>query len=272
MIAAIDIGGTKTLVAIFDDSMNIVQSVKFKTPTDYAEFLKELRTARLQLPLEDIRAGAIGTRGIVDRTHGMLVQDSVLPWHNVPLTRDCAEIFGCEFSIENDSKLAGLSEARAHTARNYSKVVYVTVSTGIGSTFVIKGQLDQNTINSEVGKWLVEKNNKLHIWEDVASGSWIKGTYGSLASDIDDLAVWKDISHNLALGFVNIAAAYTPDLIIIGGGVGTNFNKFGDILHQTMIELAHPMVTIPPIIEASYPEDAVIYGCYHSAHDRLTTS
>jgi len=272
MIVAIDIGGTKTLVAVFDASMNIVKSVKFKTPTNYTEFLKEVRNASLQLPLEDIQAGAVGTRGVVDREKGELALDTKLGWKNIPLAQDCKDIFNCNFSIENDAKMAGLSEARADTAHGYSKVVYVTVSTGINCAFVIDGLLDQHTVGSEVGKWLVEKDGKVQLWENVASGSWIKETYGGLASDITDPVAWKDISYNLALGFVNIAAAYTPDLIIIGGGVGTNFDKFGDILQETMKTLAHPMITVPPVIEASYPEDAVIYGCYHYAHDRLTAS
>lgn len=272
MIIAIDIGGTKTLVAVFDASMNIVKSIKFRTPLQYPEFLDELKRAMKELPLENIQAGAIGTRGIVDRISGTLVQDSVLAWRNAPLVQDCEALFGCSFSIENDSKLAGLSEARAVDNSLYRKVVYVTISTGIGSTFVIDGKLDQNTINSEVGKWAVEKDNKVQLWENIASGSWIKATYGTLASEIDDVDTWKEISHRLALGFINISAAYTPDLIVIGGGVGNHFDKFGDILHKTMKDLAHPMISIPPLIEASYPEDAVIYGCYHHANDALSTS
>jgi predicted NBD/HSP70 family sugar kinase len=272
MIIAIDIGGTKTLVAVFDSSMNIVQSVKFKTPLQYSEFLDELKRATSELSLSEFKAGAIGARGIIDRTSGTLVQDSVLAWRNAPLVKDCTELFQCDFSIENDSKLAGLSEARAVDSTVYHKVVYVTISTGIGSTFVIDGTLDQHTINSEVGKWAIEKDGKVQLWENIASGSWITETYGTLASEIDDTDTWKEISHRLALGFINISAAYTPDLIIIGGGVGNHFNKFGDILQKTMNDLAHPMISIPPVIEASYPEDAVIYGCYHHANDALSAS
>ena len=46
MIVAVDIGGTKTLLAVFDTNMNLVQKVKFATPTEnYGEFLAALKNA-----------------------------------------------------------------------------------------------------------------------------------------------------------------------------------------------------------------------------------
>ena len=271
MIIAIDIGGTKTLVALFNNSMEVIKSIKFKTPVEYPDFLAELKRTSLEFPLDDIEIGAIGSRGFIDRTNGLLVFDDKLSWKNTPLVADCQAIFGCSLTIENDSKLAGLSEARAVDMSQYPKVAYVTISTGIGSAVVINGHLDQNMINSEVGKWLVHKDGKLQPWEDTASGSWIRNTYGLLASEIDDPMIWQEIVDNLAPGFVNIAAAYTPDLIVVGGGVGSHFEKFGALLQEKMAQLAHPMVSVPPVIGASYPEDAVIYGCYHSARDQLLT-
>ena len=233
--------------------------------------VEELKKSLNELPLDGVKRGAIGTRGIVDREAGLLVQDSLLAWRNAPLVRDCEELFGCKFSIENDSKLAGLSEARAVDGNKYRKVVYVTISTGIGSAFITDGNLDKNTIDSEVGKWVVEKDGKVELWEDTASGSWIKKTYGKLASELDDPEAWKVISHKLALGFINICAAYTPDLIIIGGGVGGHFNKFGSLLSERITELAHPIIKQCPLQGATYPEEAVIYGCYHLAVDKLAT-
>ena len=270
MIVGIDIGGTKTLVAVLDADMNIIESTKFATPIDYDEFIEALKTAKQGLNLQNIQAGAIGTRGIVDRVNKTLVQDSVLQWRNAPLASDCETLFDCPFSIENDSKLAGLSEARSINDQSHRKIVYVTVSTGIGSTLVIDGKLDQHTIGSEIGKWAVEKDNNVQLWEDTASGSWIKATYGKLASEIDDEATWREVAYRLSLGFINICAAYTPDLIIVGGGVGEHFEKFGELLKQSINKLAHPMVRQCPIVQASHPEHAVIYGCYHYAFDSIS--
>lgn len=269
MIIAIDIGGTKTLVSILNNDMEIIQSIKFATPKNYDEFGQALTGVAKQLPLNDIRAGVIGARGVIDRKNGSLRLDTILGWHNVPLVRDCTKIFGCKFSIENDSKLAGLSEARTISDSTVRTIIYITISTGIGSTFVVNNQLEQATINSEIGKWLVEKDGNWHIWEDIASGQWIKATYGKLASEIDDETTWREIVDHLAPGFINIMAAYAPDLIIVGGGVGEHFDKFGALLSQEIAIRAHPMVKQCPLQKAKYPELAVTYGCYYHALDQL---
>ncbi len=269
MIIAVDIGGTKTLVTALDNDMSILQSAKFATPKNYAEFAHELNKAAKKLPLKDIQAGVIGARGVIDRNQGTLHLDTILGWHDVPLVRDCSNIFGCKFSIENDSKLAGLSEARAVNDPTVRSIVYITISTGIGSTFVVDGQLEQATLNSEIGKWLVEKDGSWHIWEDIASGKWIKATYGKLASEIDDEAVWHEIVDRLTPGFINSMAAYSPDLIIVGGGVGEYFDKFGALLSREVVARAHPMIKQCPIQRAMHPELAVTYGCYYYALDQL---
>jgi len=269
MIITVDIGGTKTLVAVFDETMNIVESTKFKTPTDYSEFLAKLTDSASSLSTHNFRFGSIGTRGIIDREKGEMVQDSgVLNWNNAPLVADCETVFGCKFSIENDSKLAGLSEARILNG-TYKKIVYVTISTGIGSAYIADGQLDQNTINSEVGKWAIESDGQVKTWEETASGSWIKEAFGKLASELDDPEAWSEISRRLALGFINICAAYTPDLIIIGGGVGEHLDKFKEELEEKMTTLAHPMIKLCPIKKAQNPEEAVIYGCFYHANDKF---
>jgi hypothetical protein len=49
MYLAIDIGGSKTLLATFSTGGKLHDSVKFKTPHDYPEFLKEIGSAFKEL-------------------------------------------------------------------------------------------------------------------------------------------------------------------------------------------------------------------------------
>ena len=72
--------------------------------------------------------------------------------------------------------------------------------------------------------WL---DGELVPWETFASGKAIVRRFGKLASEIDDPAIWKIISRDLALGIIDMAANIQPDVIIIGGGVGTHFKKYG---------------------------------------------
>ena len=269
MYIGVDIGGTKTLVVAFSHDKKILKEIRFDTPKNYQEFLAKVSDAATEVKtIDTIVYGAIGTRGLVDRDNGLLINDNVLGWNNAPLVENCSEIFGCDFSIENDSKLAGLSEAN-NAGNAYRKVLYMTVSTGIGSAFVVDGDLDKNTIDSEVGKWIFEHEGKKIFWEDFASGKAIVEKYGQRASELEDPNAWIQISKNLALGIVNACGAYTPDLVIIGGGVGTHFNKYKEPLQDAIDEIKPKVFTVPKIIKAKFAEEAVIYGCYELAKNRF---
>jgi predicted NBD/HSP70 family sugar kinase len=264
MYVAVDIGGTKTLIAVFDAKGAILEQVKFPTPKDYSEFKAELAKHRAMLHAQEFAQGAIGIRGNVNREKGMSLYDDILPWGEVPVRHDCEAVFGCKFVLENDSKAAGYGEA-LHAGNHYHKVLYLTISTGIGSAFIVDGKLDPDTVNSEIGKTLYEHEGKLQQWEDFASGKAIVAKYGQRAAEIDDYETWKEISHNLAIGLINACATYTPDLVILGGGVGTYFDKYQQTLKEAIHAMKPDELTVPEIRRAAHPEEAVIYGCYHLA-------
>lgn len=264
MYAAVDIGGTKTLVAVFDPNGNIVEQVKFPTPPNYEDFKQQLAGNVAQLTTKEFVAGAIGIRGNVDRSAGLALQDDVLAWRNAPVRDDCKQTFGCEFALENDSKLAGLSEAM-RVKDKYRKALYVTISTGIGSAFVVDGKLDPDTQDSEIGKNVYEHDGEVRQLEDFASGKAIVEKYGQRASDLEDPLAWKAISHDLAISLLNATMAFTPDVIIIGGGVGSHFAKFEKPLLEAMQSMKPDEITLPDVIQAKYPEEAVIYGCFELA-------
>jgi predicted NBD/HSP70 family sugar kinase len=270
MYVAIDIGGTKTLIAVFDASGKILERIKFPTPSRYDQFKALLQDNAQSLAHKHYTFGAIGIRGNINREAGLSLLDDVLRWGEVPVRDDCAAIFGCNFILENDSKAAGFAEA-LEAGSSFSKVLYITISTGIGSAFVVNGHLDPDTLNSEIGKSLYEHKGKVRQWEDFASGRAIVKQYGMRASEIDDHETWKEISEDIAIGIINASATYTPDLIIIGGGVGTHFDKFKQTLDEAIAEMKPEEVTVPEIRRAAHPEEAVILGCYHlakNAHEK----
>lgn len=264
MYGAVDIGGTKTLVVALDDDRNIVEQFKFPTPKDYSEFKKVLASTVANFATKEFISGGVGIRGNIDRTLGLSLLDDVLPWGKAPVRDDCSEIFGCPFVLENDSKLAGLSEALL-VADRYRKVLYVTISTGIGSAFIVDGKLDADTQDSEIGKSVYEHDGEVRQLEDFASGKAIVEKYGKRASDLDDPEAWEDICLNLAIGLVNAIAVFTPEVVILGGGVGSHFKKFEKPLLAAMHKIKPAEIIMPDIKQAEHPEEAVIYGCYELA-------
>lgn len=264
MYGAIDIGGTKTLVAVFSDGGDIIEHQKFPTPENYGAFVEKLADVVEKMSTKVFERAVIAMPGLPDREHGVGIVFGNLPWQNVPLQEDAEKIFHCPIILENDAKLAALSEAKLIES-NYRKVLYVTVSTGIGGGLVIGGEIAEQFRDIEPGQMLLEHQGELVRWEDFASGSAIVKKFGKRASDITDEKAWYLIARNIAIGLNTLIATLDPDVIVIGGGVGSNFDKFKDRLEEELRIYENPLTPIPPLIQAKRAEEAVIYGCYELA-------
>lgn len=263
MILCVDIGATKTLLAAFTESGKLEKDFKFPTPKNYRAFLKDINRAyKSQFVDYKFRIAACAAPALLDREAGVAREFGNLAWRNVPIKADLKELLKLPVLIENDTKLAALSEAKL-VLDKYKQVLYLTVSTGISDGLVVNGKLDPALADSEAGQMIVLHDDKLQRWEDFASGRALVKKYGRRASEIDEPSIWKEFSDGLAQGLGQLIAVIQPEVVIIGGGVGTHFNKFGHFLrHALETKYKAKLVDIPPIIKAKRPEEAVIYGCY----------
>jgi len=265
MYLGVDIGGTKTLVAVLDANGQVTEKTKFPTPQAYDEFLTALGNTLEGLKTRDFQVATIAVPGHLDRQTGMALDLGNLPWHNIAIQADCEQLAHCPVIIENDAKLAGLSEAMLH--KDHKTVLYVTVSTGIGTAVVHQQVLDPSLQNSEGGHMLVPYQGELTMWEQFASGKAIYEHFGKKAMDIPatDTEAWGYVARNLSLGLFELMAVIEPDLIVIGGSIGSYFERFEKLLAAELKRYETPLVPIPRIVGAERAEDAVIYGCYDLA-------
>jgi predicted NBD/HSP70 family sugar kinase len=263
MYVAIDVGGTKTLVAAVTSAGVIKEEYRFPTPKDYDEFLRQLADNVALLSTDDFKACGIGIPGIVDHKRGYGVDFGHLPWHQVPVHADVERIVKCPVVLENDAKLAGLSEAML--VKQHSRVLYVTVSTGIGTGYIVDRQISPALATNEGGQMLLEHQGKYKRWEDFASGSSIVKQFGKPMSDINDKQTLRIIARNIAIGMIDLIAVLTPDIIVIGGSIGTHYDKYREFLWEFLEKYDNPLITLPAMKAAERPEKAVIYGCYDIA-------
>ena len=270
MYIGIDIGGTKTLVAALTNEGVISESRQFPTPKNYVEFLKAVAVTVAGLSTKEYVAGGVAAPGRVDREHGMVEAFGNLPWRDIPLQADLERFLTCPLAIDNDANLAGLSEAML--IRQYKTVLYVTISTGIGTGVITDGAIDPDFEDSEGGEILLEHEGKLQRWEDFASGRAIFRKFGKRASEITSHDDWKLIARNIALGLFDLITFIQPDAVVLGGGVCTYFDRFDELLLQALKRFETPMTPIPPILKAQRPEQAVVYGCYDLARSKYGTA
>lgn len=256
------------MMAVFSRHGKLLESIRFKTPNYYPDFIEELKDTFGKLKhTADLKICVVGAPGKIDRPGNQsVIAFGNLPWENVAIGEALKEISGVKTILENDANLAGLSEAIL-VGHAYKKVLYVTISTGIGGIIVIDGVIDAEYADMEFGHMIFEHEGSLQKWQDFASGKAIFNKYGKKASDIgaSETGVWYEISRNIALGLTNVISTVTPDVVIIGGGVGTHFEKFADPLHEELMLFGSNLVSIPPLRQALRSEEAVIYGCYELA-------
>lgn len=271
MIVAVDTGGTKTLIAGFSETGEITTEFRFETPKKQSEYVDTLALhLKALFDPHKVDVVVVGLPGIVK--DGVAVWCNNLKWKNFDAARELKGILGhAPVLIENDANLAGLSEARQLKPMPTS-VLYVTISTGIGSGIITNGVIDPGLRYSEAGRSLVEFDGKVREWETFASGKAIYRTYRKFARDIKNKHTWWQISNRISRGFLAIIPVIQPDVIVIGGSIGTHFKKFDDDLKSILRKHLPDHIPLPKIIAAKHPEQAVIYGCYYYALDVLADS
>jgi glucokinase len=271
MLVTVDTGGTKTLVASFSDAGEIVHSVKFATPTKSSHYVTQLTStiASIVQPSE-IDAIVIALPGVVSAS-GVLLDAENLGWHNLDMKQELAHFYSGPVLVENDGNLAGLGEARQLPVTP-PVMLGIAIGTGIGTGIISGGKIDPRLRQSEGGLIVLEHDGVLKLWEDFASGRAIKLANGKFAHDITSKRAWKEIGTNISRGLLVHIPTLRPDVIIIGGSIGTYFEKY-QVTLQTILRSALPShIAVPQIVKAAYPEQAVIYGCYYYALDSLADS
>lgn len=268
MIVAVDTGGTKTLITAFSHDGIAGKKIKFKTPPkeeDYLALLKE--TLQETYGGQRVDAVVIAMPGIVK--DGVAIWCNNLHWKNFHVAKELKGVLGdAPVWVENDANLAGLAETRSRSPMPLSSL-YVTVSTGIGTGITTNGRIDPGLRFSEGGRMLVEYQGKVREWESFASGQAIYKAYDQYARDITSKRSWNEIADRISRGFLAAIPLLQPQVVIIGGSIGTYFDQYAERLEAILTTHLPAHIPCPKIVPAKHPEEAVIYGCYYYAIDDL---
>ena len=268
MLVTVDTGGTKILITAFAADGKPGELFRYPTPQNEDEYLATLiEHIHDKYPKRDIDGIVIGAPGII-RKNSIVWGGSNLPWQNFDIASPLKAAFGCPVWLENDANLAGLAEARM-MRKTPGSCLYVTISTGIGTGIILDGHIAPGLSASEGGHSLVEYDGRVMRWESFASGKSIYNTYGKYARDIKSRSVWNQIADKISRGFLAIIPVLQPDVIVIGGSIGTYYEQYRVPLNRILKEHLPPHIDLPEIRQAQYPEEAVVYGCYYYGKDKL---
>ncbi len=213
----IDIGGSgmKGAPVDLDSGVFSRKRVRFKTPQPSNPEAVSMTLRRLVESFPEV-TGPIGCAFPAIVIDGRTLSAANLD--NDWIGADAASIFSDEcnrpVSVINDADAAGLAEARFGAAANRMGVVIVlTLGTGIGSALLHNGRLVPNT---ELGH--------LHL-----AGQVVENTASNRVRKAEKLS-FEEWAERLNEYIAHLDRVFSPDLVVIGGGISKRFSKFGPLL------------------------------------------
>lgn len=269
MYIVFDIGGTKMRVGVSRDKVTVDKTVTIETPGSYEAGLAEIKKAGEALAEGNTVLGvAGGIAGPFSHKKASLVNAPNLKgWIGQPLQSELENFFRSPVFIENDAALAGLGEAIRGGGRGFDIVAYITVSTGIGGSKIVKKDIDHHSLGFEPGHQIIDLDQTLIpdadgvTIEDYISGKSIYKRTGMKPKDITDADFWDGCSRVLAYGLNNVCVFWSPDVIVLGGSMITGSPAIPlDKAALHLKEIMHIYPEIPKIKKAELGDIGGLHG------------
>ncbi|GAB4282586.1 MAG: ROK family protein [Candidatus Rifleibacteriota bacterium] len=301
----IDLGGTKIAVGLCQDG-EILKKVIF--PTQASKGFDKVISVILEA-YEYVTAGfdknkiagiGIGAAGQINGSTGDVIYSPNLNWRNAPLAKILEDKLGHEVKVLNDVRAATVAEHKYGNGKGCDNFVNIFVGTGVGSGFVINGQLVNGFTNSagEIGHVCLDpegpvcgcgnkgcleafasgtgmenyvramlKSGRKSIINDLAEGKLenVKGPLiGQAAKQGDDLALEsiKRVGTYLGLALANVHTMLNPEVVLLGGGMMALKEYFMQELEESMARHILPVANRGKslIKMAKFENDAVLIG------------
>lgn len=255
----IDIGGTNTRIALGNQKGEIFKLIQFDTPQNPQEFLKTLNQKIAQLNPEDKKFSiGICAPGIIDsKTKTIIKSPNLYQWKNFPLGKILARKYKVKTAIENDADLAALAEATLGKGKGKKTILYVGLGTGIGVGVVSNKKIYKGSFGMEGGHIILHPQGILcgcgayGCFESYVSGRAIQQRFGKEAKFLNDKKDWDKIAQELAWGLSTLTVCFTPNIIVLGGGVLEAKEKFWKPMQTNFKKLVR-IVPQPQITESKF--------------------
>ena len=271
----IDIGGTNIRVGAVNKNNDIVYINKESTLENVSsseELYRKIKEMIIDIPnYKEAKSIGIGVPGAI-RNNRIITARNLIYLKDFPLYEKLKQDFNKEVYIENDAKVAALAQALKGVGKNFNKVCYVTLSTGVGGGVVIDKKIYQgsNNIAGYFSRMILDGKN---VAENLISGTAlvnkakkkrldnIKSSYELFKySEENEIAskIVEEFIHDLVVLLLNISITLNPDIIILGGGVMKSSDYFLGKTKNEFYNLAHSFAKDTKIEKADLEEPGVI--------------
>jgi glucokinase len=259
LVGAIDIGGTKALLAVGPLPLNgwdtSTRTVRIESTRDAVVFADQMATALRFLAADaggELVSVGVGTPGPLDRAAGVIVHSPNQGWHNIPLGPLLSERLGVPVAMDDDANTGGLGETVLGAGNGADPCAYVALGTGLGTGIIVDGVIvhGAHEAGGEMGHLVVDpagprcgcghrgcveaysagagiERAALRAWPrtKLPDGTRAPRTAAEVfraarAGDPAAAKIVEEATEALARCFGAIEAAIDPAVIVVGGSVG----------------------------------------------------
>ena len=268
----VDVGGTKTLFALFDEQFEVLEEIKLKTEgTKQEVFTKTLKESVASLLKKaskhrvTVSAIGVGCAGSIDTQKGVVNSAPNIPaLDGFSFNQTLAKITDARVRVSNDVHAALYGEHKLGAAVGYKHVIGVFLGTGIGGAIIIHGKLYLGATGraGDIGHYLLQPLGPLAgsdrggVLDSIASRAAIAAEAAALATKQKAPHLLKSVGTDIK----NIKSSSLADAIQNGDKdveelvrnraqmLGIILSNLVDFLNPEMIVLGGGLVDAMPDI------------------------
>jgi glucokinase len=267
---AIDIGGTKLAMALFENDQMTQREVR---PTDRdggrEAMLREIEEIARHWKFDRCGVGFGGPVHFAERR--VALSTHVGGWTDFALPAHLEQVLGVPVVMDNDANTGALGEARYGAGRGALPMFYITLSTGIGGGIVLEdgsvyrgadsyaGEIGHLTLYPDGPECLCGARG---CFERHCGGLWLERDHGKPARELlEDPEFVERYVVDLATGLKSAIMLLNPARVVVGGGI----SQAGDRLFVPLRAELRRQITWwsrarVDVVPAAFGGDSVLWG------------
>ncbi len=300
----IEIGGTKLQLVVGTEEAEIIERFRYAVdPEQGAKGIKkQIREALNKTHLHSVAAIGIGFGGPVDFSTGKIYTSyQVSGWGDFSIQEWLEKESGIPVWIDNDANVAAFGESLHGAGKNFKKVFYITVGSGVGAGLVLGQQIyhgakcteaefghirldkEGRTVESSCSGWAVDgkiRNYVFHHPDSLLSrltSGYARGEARVLGSalksgDKASQEILEETTDDFSFALSHAVHLINPDTVIVGGGLSLIGEPLRLSIEKKLPGYLMDVLRPGPVIQLStLKEDAVPVGALCLAMKKLNS-